>query len=118
VDEGDDLRVGIGVERGFDFSGIDRSAPIVEDHDRRAAAAFDVFLHTPAEHAVLADNDFVTGFDEIDEATLHARGTGRGHGKGHLVLGLKGVLKEGLHFVHHADELGVEVADGGARHGP
>ena len=38
----------------------------------RGAGALDVFLHAAAEHAVLADDDLVARFDEIDEAGFHA----------------------------------------------
>ena len=42
---------------------------------------------------------------------------GPGHRERHPVLGLEGVAQQLLELVHHAHELGVEVADGRARHG-
>ena len=108
---------GLRVERPLYPVERDGRAPVVVDDDRHAAGALDVLELPPAEGAVAADEHLVARLDEVDEAGLHADGTGAGDGERDPVLGLEGVAQQILELVHHAHELGVEVADRRSRHG-
>ena len=61
------------IESGFHLGEANGVAPLVLHHDGGAPAALHVFLHSPAEYAVLANNDFVSRRHEIDKARFHAR---------------------------------------------
>ena len=74
--EGDDLDALVFLQCVLDLLRIDRLAPAVLDDHGHAAHAHDVLEHAPAEHSVHADDHLVTGRDHVDEAELHADGTG------------------------------------------
>ena len=61
-----------------------RGPTALDTHDLRAATARD-FAHAFAEHAVDPDDHGVARLDEVDEARLHARGTGAAHRQGERV---------------------------------
>ena len=117
LDESDNPRVRIGLERVLQFLRIDRASPVVLDHQRGTAAALHVLLHAAAEHAVLAHDDLVAGLDQIGKTGFHAGGTGCGNGHGQFVPGLERVFQQYLHFIHHPDEHRVQMANGRACHG-
>ncbi len=75
--EGDNLCIWMGFQGIFQLLRINRATPVILHHHRDAAAALYVFLHAPAKHAVLADDDFISRFDQVDEAGFHARRTRR-----------------------------------------
>ncbi len=70
--EGDDSGVGVGLDRLLQLVRINGATPFVLDHDRLAAAAFNVLLHAAAENTILADDDLVTGLYKIDKTHFHA----------------------------------------------
>ena len=70
--EGEHFHAGVGFESVADFIRIDRRAPSILNHDRDAAAAFDVLHHAPAEYAVDAHDYFIARLDQINEAAFHA----------------------------------------------
>ncbi len=116
VDEGD----------GFGFDAVDGvdDGLLIEDGSPGGfdffddgAAAFGDVDHASAEDAVDADEDFVAGFDEVDEEGFHAGGACAGDGEGHFVLGAEGLAEFGADVIHDVEEDGVEVADGGAGEG-
>ncbi len=109
--------VGVCGKRGGDLVDAHWLAPVVLHHDRRGAAAFDVLLHAPAEHAVLAHDDLVARGDEVDETRFHTRRARGGDGQGQFIAGLEGELQQRLDLVHQFHEQGVQVADRGTRQG-
>ena len=54
------FRVGICLQRLFDFLWIDGFPPVILDHNRNAAGAFGVLFHASAEYAILRDDHLVT----------------------------------------------------------
>ena len=114
--EGKDPGVGVGRQSRLHLADGDRGSPVVVDHHRDSASAHDVLHHAPAEGAVTADDHLVAGFDQVDEARLHADGAWPRHREGDLVRRLEGVAKELLELLHHPHELGVEVTDRGTSH--
>ena len=117
VNEGDDLRIGVLIQRLLQLGQIHGAAPGILHHDRGAAGTLDILLHAAAEHAVLAHDDLVARFHQVGETGFHAGGTGCGNRDRQLVVGLKGVLQQLLHLIHHADEHRVEMTDGGPGQG-
>ncbi len=117
MDEGENFRIGIGLEGIAHFLRIDRLAPGIVDDHRHAAGAFDVFQHAPAEHAVAAHDHLVARFDQIDEAHFHAGRTGCRDREGQRVFGLERHPQHRFDLLHQVDEGRVEVADGRTRHG-
>ncbi len=107
--------IGIGPERLLQFVRINHAAPFIFQHDRCRTTALDVFLHAPAEHAVLADDHLVTRLDQVDEAGFHAGRTRCRNRKRQFVFGLKGVLQQRFHLFHHSDKGRIEMANGGPR---
>ena len=108
VDDGEDLRVGVGLGQ---LDRVDGAAPLeVDAHDLGAHAGGDV-AHALAEQAVDADDDHVAGLDEVDEGGLHAAGAGGRQRQGAGVLGAPQGAQSGADLVHLGDELGVQVAE-------
>ena len=71
MDKRNHFRVGMRFNRGFQLLGVNGVTPTIHHHDRSRPATFDIFLHTPAEDAVLANNDFVAALEQIDKRSLH-----------------------------------------------
>jgi len=61
VDKGQQAGLGMLVEGTGHLGRINRLTPAVLYHDRCGAAALHVFFHAATEHAVLADNNRLTG---------------------------------------------------------
>ena len=111
------LRLRVGFQSVLDTLRVDGARPRIVHHHGGGAAALDVFLHAPPEHAVAAHDHGVTGFDQVHEAGLHAHRARAGNRKGHFVVGLEGSPQQCLDVVHQVHEGGVKVADGRPRHG-
>jgi hypothetical protein len=71
---------------------------------------------TTAEHAVHADDDGVTRFDEVDDDRLQPGAAGPRHREGHLVAGAEDRAELVGDLVEHRGELRVEVAEQRRRH--
>ena len=56
--------------------GLDRPAPFTRHLDHLGSTAPRNFSQTRSEDAVHADQDALTGFDQVDQASLHPRRTG------------------------------------------
>ena len=116
MDKGQRLDAGIRFQCRFGLFQIDRQSKRIIDHDRRGPDADDVFAHTRAKYAVLADHDLVTRLDQIDEGGFHASRTGRRDGHSQGILRLECVAQQILQFVHHADKARIQMTDGRSRH--
>ena len=65
------FNVGMRFQRGFYLIGGDRRAPFIFDQHRFATAAYDVFFHAPAKHAINAHQHLVARFDQIGKTGFH-----------------------------------------------
>ena len=117
MDEGERPGAGIGLDGGLRFFQIDHRSPVIRDHDGGRSGAGDVFLHAPAEDAVLADDHRIARLDQIDEGRFHARRSRRRDRQGQLVARLEGVLQQPFDLIHQVHEGRVEVANGRLAHG-
>ena len=111
MDEGQCLGIWIIAQRLFDFIQVDSAPPIILDHHRQGSAALGILFHTPTEDAILANDDLVTRFQQIDEDRFHASRARSRDWYGQLIFGLEGILKQLFHFIHHGDESRVEMTD-------
>src|SRR6516225_4930696 len=110
MDNGNKLGVGPFKSIGY-LLRFDDATPGGLDFDDLGPAPFCDVDHACSEHAVDADNDFVAGLEQIDEAKLHAGTLGSADRKGHLVLRQKDLPEHLFEFLHHLDEKRIEVAD-------
>ena len=90
---------------------IDGAAPRrVDPHDFGTAAARNI-AHALAEHAVDADDRGVAGFEEVDEAGLHAGRAGAADGQRERVARPERDAQAVGDLVEHDEEIRVEVAE-------
>ena len=69
-------------------------------------------LHAHAEHPVDQNEHRVIPFHQIDEAGLHTRRSGGGHGNRQGVLRIQQRAQIGLDGVHDADKVRVQMTEG------
>ena len=116
VNDGDKFRPGNLFQGGGDLFRLDDVAPRGFDPDDPGATAFRHVAHPRAEHAVDADDDFIPGFNQIDETKFHAGAAGPADGKGQFILSEENLPQHGLDLLHQVHERRVEVADDRSRH--
>lgn len=77
----------------------------------QGTATFSRICHASAKHAVDADEEAITGFNQISDHSLHAGRTRAAYRERHLIFCLKDLLELGADAVHHLQEDGVQMTN-------
>ena len=110
MDEGEEGRA-VGFDRLAQFVEAEGLSPrLLQPAHVRAVAAGHVD-EPLTEVTVAADDDHVARLDRIRERRFHRRAPGSADRNREGVVGLPGVAKHLLDFVHHPQEGGIEVSD-------
>lgn len=104
VDHSQDLDPALLPRGPLDLLRQDRPSPFRLDLDGDAAAPLDDLVHPVSEEAVVADQDFLSRFDEVDECPFHSRGAGARNGERGTVLGPERPVQQALDLPHHLQE--------------
>src|SRR3954470_22178781 len=116
MDNGHELRPAI-PECFPDLRRLDDLAPGRFDLDHTRPATFGHIHHPAAEDTIHADDDLITGFDEVHKAKLHAGAAGATHRESHFVFGQKHLAEHGFDLIHHLDEYRIKVPQERCGHG-
>ena len=115
VDERNELET-LFCQRGAELRWIERRPPFRFNRIHLRAATLSNVHHPGAEHPVDADEDRIAGLKEVDEAGLHARAAGAGHGQGKAVFGLKQFAQHSHALVHDLEKReSIEMTHDGQR---
>ena len=98
------------------FRGEDFSERTLNPGDFRANT-FSNIGHTAAENTVNTHDHPIAGFDQIHNTRLHSGAASAADRHRHVVFRLKHFAQHRLNFVHHFQEIGVEVSDRRSRQG-
>jgi hypothetical protein len=111
VDNPDDFRLGMCVERGGDLIERENIAPCRFDGVNRCSAAFHYVLHPPAEHAIHANDCLVPGLDEVRRDAFHPGHAGAAHRERQRVLRAENLPQLFACLVHNRDVLRIEMSE-------
>ena len=117
MNEGQYLRVRVGVECFIHHIRINRCAPLEFHRYRFSATAYGVFHHAPAKNAVDGDHHLVTRLQQVHERAFHAGRARRGNRQRHEIFSLECLAQRFIQPVHEFDKGRVQVADRRLRHG-